>query len=190
MASSQATIPTTCSASASRNLPLDETAEQVSAEEKLALQALKLKMANMAQLGQDQQKLLARKSADDKALRDERRRFREAQLLKITGGQAAPRCPPEDVVGDVNIDSPTTINHHYPTPPQPATRRSPWVVPATAILALIGAAGGAAGVIAMWPKTPTPTATQPAATVPGYDAVYEELQPDGTWKVVKREKLK
>ena len=41
------------------------------------------------------------------------------------------------------------------------------------------------------PQPPTKTTPSPSPSSPSlYDAVYEEQQPDGTWKEIKRERLK
>jgi hypothetical protein len=56
--------------------------------------------------------------------------------------------------------STVTINHNYPASPAP----DPPVAP---------------------PMPPAP----PCPAEPGYDAVYEQRQPNGTWKLIRREKL-
>jgi hypothetical protein len=59
-----------------------------------------------------------------------------------------------------------SVHHHY----QPASATAP---PATATPAVL---------------PPAPVASTPAAP-PRYEAVYEEQQPDGSWKEIRREPL-
>lgn len=63
--------------------------------------------------------------------------------------------------------------------------------------ALLGAsllaAGVGAGLVANGALKPTAPAATPAvepAAIDGWDAIYEEQQPDGSWKQIRREHLK
>jgi hypothetical protein len=126
----------------------------------------KLDLADQARLIQDNARTLQTTVASDKALRQQTLQLRQAQLTKTLAelGQDQPEAPvapaPEDDMGDINIDSPTTVHYHYAASPAPV----PPVAP---------------------PMPPAP----PCPAEPGYDAVYEQMQPDGTWKLIRREKL-
>lgn len=191
MASSAGVTPSTSSAPGSPSCPdpADHLCRQVEAQSRLYYQGLKLKMANHARLMQDNQRLLDRTAAADKSLRDQRRRFREAQLDKLTAAEPeeAP-VPDDDAMGDVNIDSPTTVHNHYPPPPVLAPARSRWPAVAALTLGLLAAGAGSGAVL--WLKQQPADIKPPAANEPAYDALYEQQMPDGSWKLIRREHLK
>src|SRR3990167_10801091 len=87
----------------------------------LARDASKIQMADYLRLMQDNQRLLDTTIAEDRAIRQQRHRFREAQLAQMTGlpVSSAPidfGPPPwgEDMA--ISIDSPVTTNHYHPAP--------------------------------------------------------------------------
>jgi hypothetical protein len=134
----------------------------------------KVHMANFLRLMQDNQRVLNTSTADDRALRQQRHRFREGQMASQSSqppGQPL-EFPAGDEMGDIRIDSPQTVHHNYPAPPPaqataPAPKQQMSTLGAVALTAAaIGGLGaaGLGGYMAAKPAAPTPAAVQPTNT--------------------------
>jgi len=107
--------------------------------ERLAETWLKIRMANHLRLMQDNQRLLDTSLAEDRALRQQRHRFRERQLEHMAGQSL--QFPDEATMGDIRIDSPTIHHHHAAQAARSlGSRLLPW-------LAALGIGAGALGIL-------------------------------------------
>lgn len=148
----------------------------------------KLELARQAALTQDLAELA----------RADREKVRRLEEQKLFGGQRGPGGSEGDPVGDIIVCDDYRRNEA----PRPAAR----IWPAAVTAALAGALPTAAlaAVLLRQPppqQQPAPAppakAEQPPAPPPGpcppardWDAIYEEKQPDGSWKQIKRERLR
>ena len=152
--------------------------QDIDKAQKLQRQWMKLQMADHVLLMQDNQQVLATSTAADRALRQQHHRLRETQLKSMTESQKGLEFP-DDSMGDIRIDSPQEIHHHYPTPSLPAT---PPQLPATppqqssAVPGLLGrllpwvmaGALGVGGAGAAWLLKPTDGANTSTTTRSGF----------------------
>lgn len=76
----------------------------------------KIQQANFLRMMQDNQRVLNTSLAEDRALRQNRMRVRDKLTENITGAQPI-AFPDDDDMGEIRIDSPNQIHHHYPAPP-------------------------------------------------------------------------
>lgn len=122
---------------------------------------LKIRMANFLRLMQDNQKVLDTTNAEDRALRSQRHRLREAQTTRMAGGAGIQY--PEDDMGGILIDSPT--NHHYHQQPQP---QQPFIgtLGKTLLAGALALGAGGIGYLAnaFLNKPAAPAVTQPTNT--------------------------
>lgn len=87
----------------------------------------------------------------------------------------------------------TTHNTYHVTE---SSESGGWVKGAILTALLLGASGMGAWVLVRGTQAPQPSqapappAVPPAAREGAWDALYEEQQPDGSWKLLKRERLK
>ena len=133
------------SPNASRNLY-----ERVKEEQHQYVDWLKILKANFLRLMQDNQRLLNTSSAEDRALRQQRHRFREQQMAKTQDAKAIDF--PSEEMGDIRIDSPDE-HHHYP---QASAKNQllPWILAAS-----LAAGGVGYGLSQLGNKTPPGTTT-------------------------------
>ena len=117
----------------------NETAETVH-------NAGKAHLADNLRLMADNQRTLNRTNAEDQQLRDLHVRTEEAMARQRVKNLAPPQSPTGEEAMEINVDSPTTVNHHYgaDTPTQPAS-----LLKKAAPLLLAGALG-ASGVGIPW----------------------------------------
>lgn len=142
-----------------RNLLANEM-EDTDQAEKIDRQAQKLRLADNARLMQDNQQILDTSVAEDRALRQQRHRFREMQLRKMEAEANGSRIrfPEGGDMGDIKIDSPTEIHHHHAPPPSsPGMGTGAKVALATAAI-LAGTLGGAGLGYLLTPKPEKPLA--------------------------------
>ena len=141
------------------------------AADSLIAKSSKLEVAHQAVLLQDLQALAA----------DDRRKVRKLEALKLFGGVEQTG---EEDVGDIIVCDDYTANRN--SAPQ---SNLPKII--MALTGMVAAAGGAAVAANHWSK---PAEVKAPASVPSdsqaYDAIYEQQQPDGSWKEIRRERLK
>ena len=150
--------PAGSSANGLKNLLANEM-QDVDQLEAISRQTQKLEAANTARLMLDNQQVLDTSTAEDRALRQQRHRFRELQLRKMQAELDGSRINfPEDNMGDINIDSPTEVHHHYPAPPSTGLGTAAKAALATAAI-LAGTLGGAGLGYLLMPKPVAPVNT-------------------------------
>lgn len=143
------------------------------AADSLQAKLSKLEVARQAILTQDLQALAVADRDGVKQLRDKLMFSKKATSDEKSG----------DDVGDIIVCDDYQANRSRPT--------SQWPVVLLGIVLPVVAAGVAALWLTKPPdSTPTPSIIQEQKIKLEYDAIYEQLQQDGTWKETKREHLK
>ncbi len=161
-----------------------ELLQELDASSTLENRRAKLHLANLARMMADNQQVLNTTTTDDRALRQQRHRFREAQLANFIG-TAQPLTFPEDNMGDILIDSPTTHNYVAPTPPAAAlppaskaqsllSKAAPWLLGAAGGLSLAGLGAAGASLLSSPPANP-PSVNKTVNTTSGF--LIELMQP-------------
>ena len=153
---------------------LDNDIEEGDRQEQLQETWLQIRMANNLRLAQDNQRLLDTTAAEDRALRQQRHRLREFKLRQMgVPGDTSLEYPPEEAMGDINVNSPETHNHYHP---QPVKREAPWLKAALGVTTLAAAVlgGGLAATALQRPQSASPVNT----TVESRDGFLIEF-PDG-----------
>ena len=167
------------SANGLRSLLANEM-EDVDQAQRLERQWLKLQTADHARLMADNQQVLDTAVAADRALRHQQHRLREWQLAQQGVGGNTDLTFPEADMGDIKIDSPTEIHHHYPTPPserKPSTGLSPLVKAGLLAAGLAAASAGGFGLNALLNRpTPAPINTK-VETREGFLLDLEQAEP-------------
>lgn len=104
--------------------PSNPNPEEEGLDQNLGATWLKVRMADHLRRMADNQRILNTSTEEDRALRQQRHRFREAQLQKMV-----PQCQPLEFPKDddmqINVDSPKVIHHHHPPPPSPPEQAKP-----------------------------------------------------------------
>lgn len=188
MASSQEPLQTSPPCE-SPSLPLENhLCRRAERESKLYETSLKMKLASTGRLMQDNQRLLDTTAKDTQLLRDQRRRAREAQMEKQfpTVAQPVPDAPPSDPMGDINIDSPSNVHHHYPQIKSGLSKLAVAAITAGSILGGIGAMKLLSPLVTGDGRT---GGSFPPVISKKHDAVQYQQQPSGEWKEVGREPL-
>lgn len=154
-------------------------------------QGAKLGLADTARLLMDNQRTLNMTAASNREARRQTEQLRAAQTAQAMAeiglpAQAVPPSGGEADMGDINIDSPTQVHHHYPA----KAVLWPWLVVGAAILSGGGLGAWAFTRPASSPAGPTGSGVPAAAAPAEFYQIDQTQNPDGSWTETGRRKVR